>query len=93
MRTLRGTDVRFTARLLSCEELLSNLFNPPISLSWKSNSIVTFSIRREKSINAILEVKPIKPMKPIHTLIKTALLVLAGTVLTAAFVRVNTLCP
>src|SRR5437870_9141118 len=29
-------------------------------------------------------------MKPIHTLIKTALLVLAGTVLTAAFVRADT---
>jgi len=78
MRILRGTDARFTARLLPCEELLPNLFNPPISLSWKSNSIVTFSIRRGRSINAILAVKPIKPMKPIHTLIKAALLVLAG---------------
>ena len=37
-------------------------------------------------MNAILMVT----MKPIHTLIKTALLVLAGTVLTAAFVRADT---
>ena len=85
MRMLRSTGTPFV--LLRDSYPVKNCcqtFNPLISRSLESNSIVTFSIRRARSIDAILVVEPIKPMTPIHTSTKTERLVLAGTVLPAA---------
>ena len=60
------------------------------SVTSKSNSGVTFFIQRWTPFATITgHTKPIKPMKTIHTAI-TALLVLAATVLAAAFGRADT---